>query len=146
MDMGQLSELRSVKPSRANDSIYMGKVPYREPIGGLLLLVMCIRPDIAAAVEILERRVADPRNIDWQAAKRILRYQKGTASLELKFPAYGDIILSVYEYADYATRADRKSVSWCLSMLRGNAVIDWICQKQKTVALLTAEAEYIAQS
>jgi hypothetical protein len=66
---------------------------------------------LAAAVGILAWRVADPREIDWQAAKRVLRYLKGTASLVLTFPSRGDASLTTYADADYATSSDRKSVS-----------------------------------
>jgi hypothetical protein len=37
-------------------------------------------------------------------------------------------------------------VSGVVILLGGNAVIDWISQKQKAVALSTAEAEYLSQS
>jgi hypothetical protein len=73
-EMGQLSKLRSGEPSTAAESIDMTIVPYRELIGGLLFLSTRTRPDIAVAVGIVARPVSDPRQMDWIAAKRILRY------------------------------------------------------------------------
>jgi hypothetical protein len=73
-DSGQMSKLRSKEPATADESINLIKVPYRELIGGLLFVATRTRSDVAAAVGILARRVADPREIDWQAAKRVLRY------------------------------------------------------------------------
>jgi hypothetical protein len=49
---------------------------------------------------ISARRVADPREVDWQAAKRVLRYWKGMASLALTFPSRGDVNLTTEADAD----------------------------------------------
>jgi hypothetical protein len=54
--------------------------------------------------------------------------------------------LITYADADYATSADRKSISGNVLMISSNTVVGWASQKQKAVALSTAEAEYIAQS
>jgi hypothetical protein len=109
-EMGQLSKLRSGEPSTAAESIDMTKVPYRELIGGLLFISTRTRPDIVVAVGIVARRVFDPRQVDWIAAKRILRYLEGTGSYQLRFPAEGEVELSTYGEADYAASADRKSI------------------------------------
>jgi hypothetical protein len=83
--------------------------------------------------------------VDWIAAKRVLRYLKGTGSFQLRFPAEGEVELSTYADADYATSADQKSISGNVFMIGNNAVVGWTSQKQKAVALSTAEAEHIAQ-
>jgi hypothetical protein len=117
----------------------MTKMPYRELIGGLLSLSTRTQPDIAVAVGIVARRVSDPRHVDWIAAKWILRYLNGTGSFQLRFPAEGELEWSTY--ADYATSADRKSISGNVLMIGNSAVVGWASQKQKAVALSTAEAE-----
>lgn len=91
-------------------------------------------------VNLLARRVSQPRPIDWCAAKRVVRYLKGTANFELKFPAKGDIVLSAFADVNYAASSDRKSMSGTVFLL-GDAVIGWSSKKQKAVALSTAEAE-----
>jgi hypothetical protein len=55
-----------------------------------------------------------------------------------------DVQLQGYTDSDWAGSADdRKSTSGvCFSL--GSAMISWISRKQKSVALNTAEAEYIA--
>jgi Reverse transcriptase (RNA-dependent DNA polymerase) len=145
IDAGQMCNLRSTEPATAEEFINVTIVPYRELNGGLLFVATRTRPDVAAAEGILARRIADPREIDWQAAKRVLRYLKGTASLALTFLSSGDVNVTMYADADYATSSDRKSVSGVEILLGDNAVTDWISQKQKAVALSTAEAEYISQ-
>ena len=51
--------------------------------------------------------------------------------------------LNIYCDADWASDADRKSVSGYVITLAGGAIV-WSSKKQSTVALSTAEAEYVA--
>ncbi|XP_062713777.1 uncharacterized protein LOC134290621 [Aedes albopictus] len=51
---------------------------YRSLVGGLLYLAVVARPDIAATAAILGRKFNEPRECDWTAAKRALRYLKAT--------------------------------------------------------------------
>ena len=57
------------------------EVPYRELVGALLYLAIQTRPDIAWAVAAVARHSEEPKQIHWSAAKRILRYLKGTREL-----------------------------------------------------------------
>ena len=51
--------------------------------------------------------------------------------------------VNIYCDADWASHADRKSVSRYIVTIAGGAVA-WSLKKQNTLALSTAEAEYIA--
>ena len=51
---------------------------FRQIIGSLMYLMIGTRPDIAAAVSIVSQFSANPTHLHYQAAKRILRYIKGT--------------------------------------------------------------------
>ena len=51
--------------------------------------------------------------------------------------------LNMYCDADWASSSDRKSISKYVFLLAGSA-ISWSLKKQATIALSTAEAEYIA--
>jgi hypothetical protein len=86
------------------------------------------------------------------AAKRVLRYLKGTAAQALEFgrpeteQLYGaDVNVSGYADASYADdKADRKSTTgWCTRL--GGDVIAWASKKQATVALSSCEAELNAE-
>jgi len=78
--------------------------------------------------------------------KRILRYLKGTADLALKYQKSGDEMLLAYSDADWAGDVDdRHSTTGNVFMMAGGAV-SWLSKKPATVALSTAEAEYIALS
>ncbi len=60
-------------------------VPYRQPIGCLIFLMICTRPDIAFAVCCLAQFCEQPLNPHWVAFKRILRYTAGTYNQGITF-------------------------------------------------------------
>lgn len=80
----------------------------------------------------------------WDAAKRVLRYLKGTRELKLHLGSRSPIQLIGFTDADYANCPDtRKSISgYCFSL--GSGMVSWATRKQKTVSLSSCEAEYIA--
>lgn len=87
----------------------------------------------------------DPFHAHWILAKHVLRYLHGTINLGLKYTAK-NVRLHGYIDADWAGNfADRKSSSGCCFSL-GFAMISWMSRRQKSVALSTTEAEYIAAS
>ena len=50
---------------------------YKSIVGSLMYLTTT-RPDIMHAVSLISRFMERPKDAHWQAAKRILRYVKGT--------------------------------------------------------------------
>lgn len=80
----------------------------------------------------------------WIAAKRILRYLKGTINIKLVFSNQCLESLTGYTDADYANDRDtRKSVTGYL-FTKAGAAVSWNSKRQDTVALSTTEAEYMA--
>jgi hypothetical protein len=120
-------------------------IPFRETLGALLYLAVCSRPDIAFAVNQLSRHASNPRLVHWVAAKRVLRYLKGTASLGLIYKKDKAIFsLLGFGDSDFAgDMASRRSTTGFLFMLAA-AAISWRVQTQRCVALSSAEAELIA--
>ena len=79
-----------------------------------------------------------------EAAKKILRYVKGTTNLGLWYPRDDNLELSGYSDSDYAgCKLDRKSTSGTCQFL-GNKLVSWFSKKQTSVATSTTEAEYMA--
>lgn len=120
-------------------------------VGKLMYIACGTRPDIAFAVGCLSQNVSDPRLGHIKAAKRVMRYLKGTIRYGL---VYGSNELvrtkqsstATYGYADsnYAGDImDRRSTMGYTFMLNG-CVTAWMSKKQRTVSTSTAEAEYIA--
>ena len=68
----------------------------RKAVGALLYIATTTRPDIAAAIGILCRRVSNPRQRDWHALKRVMRYLKQSVHLKLRISADNNIELSGY--------------------------------------------------
>lgn len=58
-------------------------VLYREAIGALLYLSTTTRPDVAAAVGILCRKVSSPTQNDWNGVKNVFRYLRTTVKQKL---------------------------------------------------------------
>lgn len=122
------------------------KFPYRELIGSLMYLAVATRPDIAHAVGIVSRYLEKPTTTHERAAKRILKYIKGTINFGIFFPSNDETLLSGYSDADYAGDSDmRRSTSGFVFMF-GGSVISWNSERQKSVSLSTTESEYIAAS
>ena len=49
-------------------------IPYSSIVGSLMYSAVCTRPDIAYAVSVLGRYLANLGNEHWVAAKKVLRY------------------------------------------------------------------------
>ena len=78
--------------------------------------------------------------------KRILRYLKETVNLGLKYEKSDSNALSGHSDADWAGDLDNcHSTSGNLFLMAGGPV-SWFSKKQSTVALSTAEAEYVLLS
>eukprot|EP00253_Pinus_taeda_P025854 PITA_25854 len=93
----------------------------------------------------LSQHMVEPHHTHWIGAKNLLRYLRGTITYGLRYTV-GDVRLLGYTDFDWAGNVlDRKSTSGCCFSL-GFASISWMSKKQKSVALSTAEAEYITTS
>jgi transposase InsO family protein len=121
------------------------KVLYQEIVGSLLYLSVHSRPDLAFALGVLSRFMQNPTDMHFIAAKRLLRYLKGTVDMGLNFPGRnGQQGVRVYTDADFGGDLDkRRSTSGLIACLHGGAVL-WGSKLQPVVATSTAEAEYIA--
>lgn len=121
------------------------KWPYRELIGSLMYLSVATRPDITNSVIKLAQYTTDPKLRHWNAAKRVLRYLKGTSNYGLVFKKTGKSIEG-YCDADWGgCSIDRRSFSGYAFSL-GGACVSWSSRKQRSVATSSCEAEYISLS
>lgn len=118
----------------------------RELIGSLLYIANGTRPDIAAVVSALACHQDNATEEHWKAAKRVLRYLRGTANHGIYYDRNGGNVLHGFADADYAGDMDsRRSTSGIVFMLNGGP-IQWMSKKQATVALSTTESEYVSAS
>ena len=77
------------------------KLPYRELVGALMYLAVATRPDIAHAVSALSQFNTCFGQVHWTAAKRVLRYLKGSADLGLTYEQRRKSLIG-YVDADWA--------------------------------------------
>jgi hypothetical protein len=145
MEPGQ-KLIKSQEPQTREELLEMAVIPYRNAVGSLIYVMLGTRPDLAAAVGSVSQFMANPGKQHWQAVKRILRYLKGTADMEICLgSARSKWELVGYSDADWGSNLDdRRSVTGFVFLLNGP--ISWQSKKQPTVALSSTEAEYMALS
>ena len=85
-----------------------------------------------------------PTTTHFKAAKRILRYLKGTTDFGLYYSVSNDYKLIGYSDSDWVGDSDdRKSTTGFVFFL-GDTAFTWMSKKQPIVTLSTCEAEYVA--
>ena len=141
----RLSKKQSPTTEDTSDPQYTSITTYRALVGKLVYAMVGSRPDIAFAVSQCSRFFSAPGKVHAHAARRILRYLKGTAKVGLTFGNIKKQGSDLYAYcdSDWAQCPDtRRSTSGYIVMLHG-AAIAWLSKRQPTVALSSAEAEYV---
>ncbi len=155
-------------PKTEAEARQMAKLPYRELIGCLMYLSVGTRPDISYAVSELSKYLVNPGKAHWTAALNVLRYLKGSkdtgityrrggredSSVDLRAysdfqyngPSRSQVSLEAYSDADWGGDKDtRRSHTGAVLFISGGPVA-WLSKKQSSVAMSSAEAEYMAAS
>ena len=117
---------------------------YRSRVGAVMFVALATRPDLAAPIGMLARHVAKPTTRDMDALHHLLRYMCSTANMKLVIG--GAKCLIGYTDSDWASDKEnrRSTFGYCYSL--GMGVVCWSSRQQKSVALSTAEAEFVAAS
>jgi hypothetical protein len=108
---------------------------FKQIIGSLMYLTATI-PDLMFAVNMIARFMEHPVETHMTAAKRILRYLKGTIELGILYKRGESKKLIAYSDSDYGGDID--------DMKSTSGAIAWSSRKQPIVTLSTTEAEFIA--
>jgi len=128
----------------ANDESTAVHQPTCRSMIGSLIYLTGTRPDIMHVVGIVGRFQANPKESHLQAVKRIFKYLQGTQNYGLWYPRGIDLTLHAYTDADWVgSMDDRKSTSGG-AFFMGPRLVSWFSKKQSSIALSTAEAEYVA--
>ena len=119
---------------------------HQSAVGSLLYLSTRTRPDISFAVSNVAKYCNDPIKEHWIAVKRILRYLNGSTHFGLLYTKQDQKEVIGYSDANWGgDNDDHRSTSGYIFQIGGTA-ISWSSRKQSSVALSTAEAEYMALS
>ena len=144
------SSARHVKATNEQQATPQAIRSYQSAIGSIMFAMLCTRPDIAFSVAILSKFAQNPTPLHEAGVQRVLCYLHGTTTRGITYKGTTAITeepqLTGYCDSDCAAdRDDRKSITGYAFLLCGGA-ISWSSKKQKTPALSTVEAEYMAAS
>ncbi|KAL0334641.1 UNVERIFIED_CONTAM: Retrovirus-related Pol polyprotein from transposon TNT 1-94 [Sesamum radiatum] len=132
-----------VKLSKDDGARKVDSTTFRSLVGSLRYLT-CTRPDILFAVGLVSRFMENPSEEHMNAAKRILRYLKGTFDYGIFYTSSNDVCLKGYCDSDYAGDVDDRKSTTGFVFYFGENAISWCSRKQPIVTLSTCESEYVA--
>ncbi|GKB81742.1 retrovirus-related pol polyprotein from transposon TNT 1-94 [Tanacetum coccineum] len=111
---------------------------------GTFMYPTASRPNLIFVVCMCARYQAKPTEKHLHAVKRIFKYLRGTINRGLWYPKDSSISLIAYADADHAGCQDtRRSTSRCMQLL-GDRHVSWSSKRQKSAAISSTKAEYIA--
>ncbi|XP_047314291.1 secreted RxLR effector protein 161-like [Impatiens glandulifera] len=141
---GVTNHLSTFAPYSEVEKLYMSHVPYASPVGSLMYVMVCTRPDIAYSVNVVNMFMSRPGKKHWQSVKRIFHYLRGTSDVGHIYGSNNQCIVIGYSNSDYAADIDsRRSMTGYVYTL-GDSVVSWKTTLQSTVTLSTTEGEYMA--
>lgn len=145
--LGHLSKLSlQQSPNTDEERARMTTIPYASGVGSIMYGMVCSRPDLAHAVSVISRFMADPGQEHWEALKWVLRYLNDSCASGLRFKRKLQEVKAITGYvdSDFAGNIDtKKSLSRYVLTLFGTA-ISWKPTLQSVVALSSTQAEYVA--
>jgi hypothetical protein len=143
--------LKMKKSDDNNDYKYIND--FRMKVGSLIYAAISTRPDITHAVNIASRYMSNPDQTHMNAVNKILRYLNESNNYglmykdnEININNNNDNELTIFGYCDADWGGDindRTSTTGYCTFIDDN-LISWNTKKQQTVAISTAEAEYMA--
>ena len=137
--MNPESKLDADKQGQRIDSTH-----YRRIIGCLRYLLHT-RPDLAFSVGMASRFMEKPTAKHLAAVKQILRYLKGTLNYGLVYTQEGKQELLVgYTDSDVGGDVVGRRSTGGMAFYLNDSLVTWNSHKEKTVALSSCEAEFMA--
>ena len=133
------------KLSKRDEAEPVDETFYRSIIGCLMYLT-ATRSDILYSVSLLSRFTNCTTETHLIAAKRVLRYVKGTLNFGIKFCPSQDYSLQGYSDSDWGGSLDDLKSTSGYCFLFGTCAFSWCCKKQNIVAQSTVEVEFTAAS
>ena len=124
----------------------MRDIPYINAVGALMFLAVSTRPDIAYAVGVLCRFMANPGMAHWRAVKHLFRYVKGTLDHALTYAPEPSSphLFTTFSDADHGGNPDSGKSTSAYVVRMASGAVSWLSKLQSIIALSTTEAEYIA--
>ncbi|GJR76072.1 retrovirus-related pol polyprotein from transposon TNT 1-94 [Tanacetum coccineum] len=118
---------------------------YHGMIGSLMYLTSS-RPDLIYAVCLCARYQTKPIEKHLNVVKQIFQYLKGTINMGLWYSKDTGLSLTAYADANHAGCQDTRRNTSGSAQFLGDKLVSWSSKKQKSTAISSTEAEYIALS
>nr|GEX75163.1 copia protein [Tanacetum cinerariifolium] len=136
------------------DRLKLDEDPLRIPVDqtrfysmvGSLMYLTASRPDLVFVVCMCARYKASPTKKHLESLKQVFRYLRGTINWGLCYSKYTFMALTAYADADHAECQDTRRSTSVSAHFLGDKLVSWSSKKQKSSAISTTEAEYIAMS
>lgn len=118
---------------------------YQQEIGAILYLAIKTRADIAYTINRLARFMSNPSKTHFKSLDKLWKYILGTKDYKQRYNCNTIPTLIGYSDADWGgDLVNRYSTTGYIFYFGLNNPISWYSGLQKTVAISTCEAEYIA--
>ena len=127
-------------------SPFLPKAKVYRSLVGALMYALITRSDVATAVSMCARYLAQPRQAHLEAAKRVLRYLYHTRNLPLVYNKTDlkNLRITVFADSSWANDVDTRRSRYGYAIYVGRALVSWRSKLHSCVAMSTAEAEYCA--
>jgi hypothetical protein len=122
------------------------RTTYQSIIGSILYIMLGTRPDITYAVTKLAQFSANPSADHMSNAKHILHYLNSTRKHAMVFDGASIEGLTAHTDSDWAADVIKRRSTTGYFFKLADGIFSWQSRAQKTVALSSTEAEYMALS
>ena len=116
------------KISRDKNGDFVDETYYKQLVGSLMYLT-ATRPDIMFVTCLISRYMEKPMEIHLQAAKRALRYLKGTVNYGIYYKKRGDGELLAFTDSDYAGDMEGRKSTFGYVFLMNSSAVSWCSEK-----------------
>ncbi|CAI7882554.1 unnamed protein product [Closterium sp. NIES-53] len=117
--------------------------PYPELVGCLMYFMTCIQPDLAYPLSPLARYVAlgRHRKVQWDAAKRVLRYLCSMLGMGLVLGGRGPVVFTSQTVASWVDDSAMQRSSQGYTFTLGSGSVSWQSTRSSSVVSSSCEAE-----
>ncbi|CAI7872536.1 unnamed protein product [Closterium sp. NIES-53] len=129
-----------------SDESFESSGPYPEPVGCLMYLMTCTRPDLAYPLSVLAHFVAPGRHrpSHWYATKRVAKYVATTSSMGLFLGGKLPFTLTGFSDSSWADDAETRRSTQEYSFSLGIGVVSWWSTRASSVSGSSCESEVYA--
>ena len=126
---------------------------YQQQIGSIMYAMTKTRPDLAYPISLLARFMSNPAPQHFLALDKLWKYLGNTVNLGLVYKSGSEMSIHGYVDADWGGSSNRRSTTGYLfnigsttlySTASTSTALSWNSKLQKTTALSSCEAEYMA--